>query len=424
MELITRMLFISRTIISVFFAPNANALITSSTLREGHGLRDLHYYGVHISQIRHGRLGRSCTYCSEKASNNLDTIVASKPFHKNSKQQVERNLSSNPMVKYGLFLSRFSEGVLENQESNNDNKPTSKLFLQYSLAATLMTEYINFLQREIESSAKYSPCAGPNIDYLNLLNEGDTILKQLHDMIAHSFSPSNIADNYKVISSKIFYDTTSRDKGDSKGGIKSTNNTGSDFNQVIQFINQLQNTITTSSVHQPTIKVLYIPTAMYALRKNSENTPGKQRQRARADGKKRRDKIVQCLNTMFQDDNDNSLLNTLTVTLDLDDGSIKQPNAQGSRFDDYNENELKGLFPRDGKESLTTWSPHLIYIDGGNTFWLQHCIEKGNWSDLIIEACSSANANPAMYVGSSAGAIVAGKYVETATWKVRQFCKQ
>ena len=77
------------------------------------------------------------------------------------------------------------------------------------------------------------------------------------------------------------------------------------------------------------------------------------------------------------------------------------------------ENNLK---KKDGKEALTNWSPHLIYVEGGNTFWLQHCIEKGNWSDQILNACTGDTA--AVYCGKSAGAIVAGQLVETATWKV------
>jgi len=40
------------------------------------------------------------------------------------------------------------------------------------------------------------------------------------------------------------------------------------------------------------LRLVYIPTAMYALRCDSTNTPGKQRQRARADGKKRRNELV------------------------------------------------------------------------------------------------------------------------------------
>ena len=40
---------------------------------------------------------------------------------------------------------------------------------------------------------------------------------------------------------------------------------------------------------------------MYALRPDSDNTPGKQRQRARADGKKRRTAIINQLQELFED---------------------------------------------------------------------------------------------------------------------------
>lgn len=64
---------------------------------------------------------------------------------------------------------------------------------------------------------------------------------------------------------------------------------------------------------------------------------------------------------------------------------------------------------------MSSWHPHLIYVEGGNTFWLQHCIEKGNYSQLIKDACKGDTG--AVYCGKSAGAIVAGKHVATATWK-------
>jgi peptidase E len=70
---------------------------------------------------------------------------------------------------------------------------------------------------------------------------------------------------------------------------------------------------------------------------------------------------------------------------------------------------------QDDRMALSEWNPHLIYVEGGNTFWLQHCIEKGNYSALITEACTGPNGS--VYCGKSAGAIVAGKSIETATWK-------
>ena len=78
------------------------------------------------------------------------------------------------------------------------------------------------------------------------------------------------------------------------------------------------------------------------------------------------------------------------------------------------------IFPKDGEEALTQWNPHLIFVPGGNTFWLKHCIDKSDCAQLIKDACSGVSNNcPSMYVGVSAGAIAAGKYVDIASWKVR-----
>ena len=94
-------------------------------------------------------------------------------------------------------------------------------------------------------------------------------------------------------------------------------------------------------------------------------------------------------------------------------------------------------FPRSGKEAIREWKPHLIYVQGGNTFWLHHCMEKGNWSQDLIDACCNNNDGndttnndvnlppsptstfPAVYCGVSAGAILTGQSMQTACWKVR-----
>lgn len=70
---------------------------------------------------------------------------------------------------------------------------------------------------------------------------------------------------------------------------------------------------------------------------------------------------------------------------------------------------------KDATYALSGWNPHLIYVEGGNTFWLQYCIEKGNYPQAIIDSCTGKNG--AVYCGKSAGAIVAGNYIETAIWK-------
>jgi peptidase E len=95
------------------------------------------------------------------------------------------------------------------------------------------------------------------------------------------------------------------------------------------------------------------------------------------------------------------------VTLDLDDASVKQPQGGESGSDSM-------PFPTSGKEALEDWRPHVVYVEGGNTFWLTHCVDKGEWGPSLVRAASS----PAtVYCGSSAGAILAGARVETACWK-------
>ena len=75
------------------------------------------------------------------------------------------------------------------------------------------------------------------------------------------------------------------------------------------------------------LRLVYIPTAMYALRRESNNTPGKQRQRARADAKKRRDRLVQILSELLPN------CQVLAVTLDFADGSIKHPGGSNDAND-------------------------------------------------------------------------------------------
>ena len=165
------------------------------------------------------------------------------------------------------------------------------------------------------------------------------------------------------------------------------------------------------------LRFLYIPTAMYAIRKDSNNTPGKQRQRARQDGKSRRTQIAQLIQDHFTQayneisgsSTDESPVNVLTITLDFDDDSLKQPEGSNDA----------SKFPTTGMEALLDWNPHMIYVQGGNTFWLYHCMEKGKYKDALIKAITLGedNESPALYCGTSAGAILAGSIMETATWK-------
>ena len=172
------------------------------------------------------------------------------------------------------------------------------------------------------------------------------------------------------------------------------------------------------------LRFIYIPTARYALKSNSTDTPGKQRLRAEAEARERRLQIVTTLTSIFsQQENE---IRIHSVTLDLDDGSIKHP--EGSKHPND--------FPKTGKQALRNWNPHFVYVDGGNTFWLYHCMEKGGWRSDLMDLIatkpqgmtySSADKENApisttattVYCGRSAGAILAGAKIETATWKRR-----
>ena len=191
------------------------------------------------------------------------------------------------------------------------------------------------------------------------------------------------------------------------------------------------------------LRLLYIPTAMYALRKDSLNTPGKQRQRARADAKSRRDTIVQYLQNLFVHNPQNATTNAppftidiSALTLDLEDGSLKHPFGSTTVSSNKVNNKAITISKSDVNINITsflyTYSPHIIYVDGGNTFWLHHCLRRNNncYWDALVQFCSNAqhnckhnstNSSPlsslVLYCGQSAGAIVAGSCVETATWK-------
>lgn len=266
----------------------------------------------------------------------------------------------------------FDFGILISSFTDSMEVPSIVEFLKYSLASLLTMDTVQTIQNEIELSTKFSPCQGPNIELLNKLEEGDALLLQHKD----------------------------------------TMNREERIHAMIKFLKG----------RNLELRILYIPTAMYALNPNSSNTPGKQRQRARADAKKRKNQLVQYIGDMLSDLNNSesqSTLSILTVTLDFDDGSIKQPTGSLDTM----------KFPKDGLQALTSWAPHVIYVEGGNTFWLHHCMEKGDvrWMELVQNACSSQVSEddhdvkyprrPALYMGKSAGAIIAGKYVETATWK-------
>jgi len=278
----------------------------------------------------------------------------------------------------------------------------------------------------VRSSVEFSPCNGPNIESLGGLEDVDRLRERGRRFVAEDFVGVDADDD-----------------GRGRGAVDSWAD-----DALRHLLLLLSDDATTTETATPTtrgkteddddddavlnVRILYIPTASYALNPQSSNTPGKQRQRARADGKKRRTQLLNLLEDLLSskdDENENNSgtdglspdengsdprrrrrrINLLSTTLDLDDGSLKQPVGSANA----------ALFPTTDSEALTTWRPHLVYVEGGNTFWLQHCIEKGGYTSLIKDAvCDTTEGGVgAVYVGKSAGAIVAGRWMATATWK-------
>eukprot|EP00531_Pseudo-nitzschia_arenysensis_P010044 CAMPEP_0116127462 /NCGR_PEP_ID=MMETSP0329-20121206/6852_1 /TAXON_ID=697910 /ORGANISM="Pseudo-nitzschia arenysensis, Strain B593" /LENGTH=420 /DNA_ID=CAMNT_0003621561 /DNA_START=149 /DNA_END=1411 /DNA_ORIENTATION=- len=282
-----------------------------------------------------------------------------------------------PWLEKGLILSSFTDGL-------KTNPPAIDWLLQ-ALVETLWKEAQASTQRALHESNLASPCNGPDPALLEELEATDAILEGLQK------------------------EQTQQEqwKEDLRGFCKTNHH----------------------SVH---LRILYIPTAMYALRPNSTSKPGKQRGRNRADGKKRRNEIVQLLTSQLQDfcssSNSETRFTVSTVTLDFDDASVKQPESVvvGKDSEDGTNEIEEGSFPESGKEAIREWNPHLIYVQGGNTFWLHHCMEKGGWDEDLIAACCRASSTSSsndkakfssIYCGVSAGSILAGESMQTACWK-------
>lgn len=271
-------------------------------------------------------------------------------------------------LKKGLLLSSFTDGL--------KSTPKAVDWTMNALVESLWEEEQKSTQAALQESNLASPCNGPDPVLLGQLEDTDRVVDGL---------------------------------------------TG-DWKKDFELLCRTKATKDDSSVID--LRVLYIPTAMYALRPGSTSTPGKQRGRNRADGKKRRNEILQLLQTQLQQVVPcvkDTTIAVRAVTMDFDDASVKQPEEIV-----VNGSETEAGFPKTGKEAIRDWKPHLIYVQGGNTFWLYHCMEKGDWTKDLIDACcyqenydesSSSSSFSAVYCGVSAGAILAGESMQTACWK-------
>jgi hypothetical protein len=160
----------------------------------------------------------------------------------------------------GMLVSSFSDGIKPSEQAQD--------FLMHGLVKALWMERQKKAEKDVEESVIQSPCCGPDVSALDTMEDVDVGLSNLEEQ----------SGSWEALMESL---------GDEE---------------------RLE------------LRFLYIPTAMYALRKGSNNTPGKQRQKARADGKSRRNEIVKVI-----EDKLGEKASVLAATLDLDDGSIKHP---------------------------------------------------------------------------------------------------
>lgn len=277
----------------------------------------------------------------------------------------------------GMMISSYTDGL-----KNND---IAKEFLRCHLLRILLQETLNQTEYQMKQSLIYSPCNGPNIQYMNIIEQIDNMIEQL-DNIVQILNHNHTTSSYNNNTLYIIYETIQQSMIDIKDIL-------------------------------PPLRFIYIPTALYAIRYESNNTIGKQKQRFRVDAKQRRDNIVQLLYELLVSFYIPSIH---SITFDLDDDSIKQfeilslSSNTNQIIPPGKKSLLRYNIPINGYNALNEWKSHFMYIQGGNTFWLYYCIMKNNYKNNVIQLLKQGQT---FYCGHSAGAVIAGCTIETACWK-------
>ena len=141
----------------------------------------------------------------------------------------------------------------------------------------------------------------------------------------------------------------------------------------------LFNQLVNNKEHRRDGNLVYVPTAKYYNNKISTKSYGEQRRRARYEA---RDKC-RLLNNCFECKG--------TYILELDNPAL-------------NRQQIVDIISK----------ASVLYVDGGNTFYLQKYIIQCQFWDIVTPYLQSNNC---IYIGASAGGIVLGRSIETAYWK-------
>ena len=180
---------------------------------------------------------RECTLCLSVK----DSTTEERP-------ELQSSATSAAWAKHALLISSFTDGILAS--------PDAQSFLKYSLASSLLSERVRHAEISVRDSVMASPCNGPNMEAFNALETYDQI------------SEIGDADKDYILSA----------------------------DRMLRSLSSVQE----QDERTTNVRLLYIPTAMYALNPSSSSTPGKQRQRARADGKKRRNQVARHLEDLLK----------------------------------------------------------------------------------------------------------------------------
>jgi peptidase E len=74
--------------------------------------------------------------------------------------------------------------------------------------------------------------------------------------------------------------------------------------------------------------------------------------------------------------------------------------------------------PKGLRKVVTQFNPHVIWVSGGNTFYLRHAMKASGFDSLARELCGPpVGQRAAVYVGASAGAICGSASVHLARFK-------
>ncbi|CAM9270341.1 unnamed protein product [Phaeothamnion confervicola] len=163
----------------------------------------------------------------------------------------------------------------------------------------------------------------------------------------------------------------------------------------------------------------YIPTAALCPNRTSDRPLGQQRRKLRYEARRKCDEIATRLGVRAE------LLDLADYAISLQESSDAVPvsgttaHSSGGGESGASAGKSKSSGSSRSEKGQTAlfralYGAHSIYVDGGNTFYLQHFIRRTGFAAAIDELVRRRGA---VYIGVSAGAIVAGRSASTALWK-------